>query len=237
MTLCTEGTIVNQGDKGARAITLYCNSWHCDICQPRRQRQLIAQIADGHPERLLTLTMRPRPGEGPIKAARFMAMSFRILMRRIRAHWPKTDHQYFVVFEAHKSGYPHMHIALRGCYIDQSWLSREWCKLTGSPGVDIRAIRDPKKAGAYVAKYMGKDTQRFGTCKRYWCSGKWEVDPPEDRQPEGNWSDLWQVRDVSMPRLATMWEHMGWKLWREGETLYGGPEPPADAVLMKARDV
>lgn len=237
MTLCAESVLVNQGDASARAVTMYCRSWHCDICNPRRQKQLIAAIADGQPQRLLTLTTRWRKDQPPTREAKFMALAFRQLIRKIRKRWPGVDHQYFAVFEAHKTGWPHLHVALRGCFIPWRWLSETWEELTGSPGVDIRYVPNVKKCAGYVAKYMGKDTQRFGTCKRYWRSKNWEVDPPEEKGEDGRWSSIWEPRNVTIHWLAETWSTMGWLLWRNGDTLYGGADPPPGVKVLDPAEV
>lgn len=237
MTLCTENVAVNRGVAGARAVTLFCNSWSCDICAPRRRKRLIASIISGKPERFITLTIRPTPGRTAVQDARFMALSHRQFFQAIRWTFPKTDWQYFSVFEAHKSGRPHLHAATRGCYVNILWLRAVWEHITGSNGVRIDFIKHGQKVAAYVAKYMGKDAHRFGFCKRYWHSKNWELEPPAERKQEPGWSDFWEQRSMTLRQLAQMWTGMGWLLWQVEGTLYGGPDPPAGAKLISPEDV
>lgn len=50
--------------------------------------------------------------------------------------------------------HPHLHCVLEGGYISQKVLSKEWLRITGdSLIVDIRMIKDLKKAADYVARY------------------------------------------------------------------------------------
>jgi hypothetical protein len=237
MTLCSESILVNQGNQQARAVTLYCRSWNCDICAPNRRSQLIASIISGKPERFITLTIRPTPNKTAAQDAAFMALSLRQLLRLIRKKWPNVDHQYFVVFEAHVSGRPHMHLVMRGCYMPWNWLKARWRDLTGSTHVHIKGVDRNHRTAAYMGKYMGKDVGKFGTCKRYWHSKNWELDPPEERDEQGVWSDVWEPRNQTLHALAAMWHHMGWLIWREGETLYGGLDPPTGSVVISHEEV
>lgn len=234
MTLCTEACLVNVGAEYKKAITLFCNSWSCEICAPRRQKRLVAEICDGLPERLLTLTCRPGTAATPALQARMMADAWRILISWIREIWHEVDHQYFVVFEAHKSGWPHMHIALRGHYMPHWWLSAAWEALTGSPGVDIRMIYNPKQCAHYVAKYMGKDSHRFGTCKRYWKSTRWCVIPYDEGEPDDRFSNRWVVVPERWADLLEGWYWRYKHVWLEGDAAVTGPDPPwAQAELRR----
>ena len=48
--LCTEATLVNYNNERTVAQMLYCRSWSCEICQPRRQAQLVAKAKRGLPD-------------------------------------------------------------------------------------------------------------------------------------------------------------------------------------------
>jgi len=63
MSLCTAWTLVKHLPDERHARPLYCRSWRCEICQPRRRSQLMAKAASGLPERFLTLTVNPSTGE------------------------------------------------------------------------------------------------------------------------------------------------------------------------------
>jgi hypothetical protein len=96
--------------------------------------------------------------------------SFRKLMWRLRRRGLVQD--YIKVIEVADDGRQHIHMAFRGQYIDQQWLSMLWVKLHLSPVVDIRQLkngkRDKKRAANYLAKYMAKEA-----CRRYSWSKNW----------------------------------------------------------------
>jgi hypothetical protein len=53
--------------------------------------------------------------------------------------------------------HPHLHVICQGRYIAKSWLRDLWMKITGDSFiVDIRLIRGPSEAAAYVVKYASK---------------------------------------------------------------------------------
>jgi len=56
--------------------------------------------------------------------------------------------------------HPHLHCLIDSEYIPQQLLSGIWCKITGGSSiVDIRAVKNPKKAADYVARYAARPTQ------------------------------------------------------------------------------
>jgi len=227
---CREGVLVNQGFQKARAVTLKCRAWTCPECAPDRRKQLIALIASGKPERLITFTMRPEPGESPVKHARVLVNAFQLLMRELVRTGRCKRLQYAAVMEAHTSGYAHLHVAQRGGFIERNYLVKRWIELTGSWNVDIRYIRNPGDCAAYLAKYMGKDPVRFGTCKRYWTTNGWDLSGWAPHAKESGWSTIWEVRGVSIAWLADMWEGMGWTVIMDDGVLYGSAGPPPDGV-------
>lgn len=88
--------------------------------------------------------------------------------------------EFVAVLEPHKSGWPHLHLLARSAWIGQTWLSLQLAQVLGSPVCDIRRIQPGRFKAAYVAKYVGKCTHKFGTCKRYWKSGHYDLrgEPP-----------------------------------------------------------
>jgi len=82
--LCTDLTGVKHYDDHIEATPLWCNSWQCSLCNPRRKTKLIAQVLDGTPTVLLTLTVAPEvPGTQP-ERAQALAHAWRELRRLIR---------------------------------------------------------------------------------------------------------------------------------------------------------
>lgn len=58
MSFCTEITLCQARDYSARFRPLYCRSWNCDICRPKRRWQLRQDGARGQPDTFITLTSK-----------------------------------------------------------------------------------------------------------------------------------------------------------------------------------
>lgn len=198
-----ESTLVADGDAGKAATAVFCKCWERDCCQPRRRAKLIREIRDGEPNRFITLTTVHRRPEEATKEALDMSTWLRILMRRIQQKTRQKSLAYFVVREAHKDGWPHLHIAWRGPWIDQAWLSEQWAALSGGVKVDIRAIDNPGRVGQYLSKYLGKSPHQFGTSKRYWQSPSYRRTPKFEPTPLADVGGAY-VKDA---RTLSRWLH------------------------------
>ncbi len=168
--LCSEWALVKYDFPTAIIIPLRCKCWHCDECRPMRQARLIKEAQSGKPNLFVTLTSRRRPESSPDAAARALVRAWRTVRAEYTAKHGKGTLPFLAVFEATKKGWPHLHIVARAKWLDQKWLSRRMGQLIGSPVVDVRRIRDPKKISNYVAKYIGKNPEPFKGVKRYWRS-------------------------------------------------------------------
>lgn len=224
--LCSQATIVKHGDGLNAAKILYCRSWQCEICRPRRRRQLIAQAIRGKAQKFLTLTTSEASGPDPLARCRALIKAWRKLRLEIQANLalPPADRwhpnpldaspahrkrlreatrsktlmaqhaiEFLAVIEAQKNGNPHLHIIARMPYVPQAWISSRMSALIGAPICDIRDVAARKKLANYIAKYCGKDPQRFGTCKRYWTSRNWLLEPKEEKAP-------WRIGDPILTR-------------------------------------
>jgi hypothetical protein len=173
MALCGEHTLQGE-DESLKAVGMaYCGTWDCETCGPRRLLKLWHEIIEGEPDRLLTLTNRPRPGVTACQWAKAQAKHWAAIRRQWLSENPGKACPFFAVREAHKSGWPHLHIAIRGTWIDQAWLKARWEERTGDFKVDIRKFGNGKEVARYISKYIGKAPARFGTAKRYWHSKDW----------------------------------------------------------------
>lgn len=198
---------------------------------------MVCDIAAGHPDRLLTLTMRPDPLRTPAEQAAFMSEQLRRLVRTMRARWPRTVWAYFAVFEAHESGWPHLHVAMRGRFVPWHWLKNEWLKLSGSPGAHIKFVPDPSRAAGYIGKYLGKDLHKFGTSKRYWYSKDWRIDPKWVRSSDARFFRGGRVEHRSTHELAAEWWRSYPQVWWEGMSVVAGPRaPPGVEAMRRALD-
>jgi len=167
---CGSGCLVKSDRNGFEVLACRCRSWKCKSCGPQRRRTVRDEILSGAPNVFLTLTWNGRRNEPPAAARAIMGRAWKHLVARIRRRWPGREFEYFAVVEQTKRGYPHFHIAIRGSFMPQRWLSDAWADLVGAPVVDIRAPRSREGLASYLAKYLAKDPQKLGSGKRYWCS-------------------------------------------------------------------
>jgi len=124
----------------------------------------------GKPDRLLTLTANPAWGLSPAHRAQALVLAWRKLRKRLLDKDKKKKIPFIAVFEKTKKGEPHLHVLLRGVWLDQQEISAHMAIETASPIVDIRKIKNDQKASNYVAKYAAKDPVAFSGCKRFWQS-------------------------------------------------------------------
>jgi len=210
MSLCGGWTLVRHRGPYTRGITLWCRSWSCPDCAPRRRAALKRLALKGKPTKFLTLTMKDGIAGEPADHALLLSAAFRNLVKRWRRYKRGHDIQFLAVFEPTKSGRPHLHVMLRAPYTDQRWLSRQMADLLDSPIVDIRAITDRRKVARYVAKYITKSNVRFGTAKRYWCSPSYEIDKrPKEIDGVPNFSG-WHVHEGSAYFVAERFRQLGY---------------------------
>lgn len=165
---CQSRSLIASNHWGAIAKPLCCRSWTCDNCRDNRRRELLARCFQGTPNRFITITCRR--GQFPTEnlAAAALASAWRAVVAKWRKLNPGKESEYLCVLEAHKSGWPHLHILWRGAWVTWSWLRSEMQTRLNSPSVDIRSLSSSKRYAAYVAAYVGKASHKFGTCKRYW---------------------------------------------------------------------
>lgn len=183
--LCSEAISVNQNSSEGQACLLKCRRWSCEKCLPDLRREVIQKAIAGHPRAMLTLTCNPANYSTPDEAARDMKRALVLLRRHLRARFGIEKLPFICVFERHKSGWPHMHLLIRGPFIPWKWLSLTWKRLIGAFQVDIRKIRGARDAASYVAKYIGKEPFAFEGCKRWWRSHNFDESEGErERRPK-----------------------------------------------------
>ncbi len=139
---------------------------------------------------------------------------------------------FLAVFERHKSGEPHLHILCRSEWIPQRWLSDEMRRLTGSFIVDVRRTYSAEDCAAYCAKYAGKEPWSFGTCKRYWASQDYEVEPPEHNEERANDGATFEIFRGDALEWSTQMERSGWMVqWLDDRlTAFDMRKPPPAAA-------
>lgn len=182
MFLCTGETVVNASAYEGEAWALRCKRWSCPHCRLINRKKVMHAARKGKPSTFMTLTINSNDHDSPDEAARELKRGWCALRRRIQRAWPGHKIPFIVVFEKHKSGYPHMHLLLRAPFIPQKWLKAAWEQITGAWMVHISQIRTVGQAMFYVTKYIGKDLAPFEGCKRWWRSHDYNV-IEEEREP------------------------------------------------------
>jgi len=221
MSICRQWSLVKHSERNSYAKTLYCRSWSCEVCQPRRRSQLLAQAASGRPQRFITLTARPGSSSSPRERLRVLAHSWRVIVKRLHRLHPLKEIEYMAVVEATKRGEPHLHILYRGPWIAQSTLSTWMAELADSPICDIRAVKNRREAIRYVAKYITKKPAQFGTAKRYWRSYHYSDDPTDDFHKTTINDAPWLVSSVPLHMLYQEYVERAWNaVFTDGEVMY-----------------
>jgi len=218
--LCSEACLVNHGLNAYRGVTLRCRCWSCDNCLPMRKARLIKDIVAGQPSKFLTLTTKHVEGGDPVAEARRHSVWLARYIKLIKKYCAGEEVAYFVVREAHESGWPHIHIVLRCPYIKWKWLRDTWEAVSGSPGVVIKAVYLSHRAAGYIAKYIGKDPMRFGTTKRYWRSKNWFDVAPERKPADPIWNSKWWIVNEPLAAIAREAWFSGYELTFQGGINY-----------------
>jgi len=226
VTICREWSLVKSEPELRQVRCLYCRSWGCDVCQPKRKSQVIALALSGDPQRFITLTAKPDSIRDPIDQRGDLSHAWAVIVKRLKRKHPNLKIEYFVMTEATKAGQPHLHILFRGPWVPQRQLSAWMGELTNSPVVDIRVVKNGKDVANYVAKYIGKEPARFGTYKRYWTSEGYELD--KSQKPVKDKTDPFPWRVDMRPRFDILdeWTHEHWVTRREGDDLVIGYRAP-----------
>jgi hypothetical protein len=167
---CGVSTIEADDNLGGVGFPINCNCWRCLGCEPRNKRRLRRQIAAGRPNRFITLSCREGAFGDPVIAAAKQRKAWNLVVHRWRRLNPGKTCEYAVVCEEHKNGYPHLHIAWLGGWIDQRWLSEQMEGQMNSPIVDVRAVKGWYGVASYLASYLKKAPHQYGTMKRFWFS-------------------------------------------------------------------
>ncbi len=234
--LCSQSSMVNHGPDGCRAVTLRCRAWTCPLCRDGRKKQLIALALSGKPNKFITLTVNPAWGSSPYERARALADAWRTIVRLAKTKYSLKSLPYLCVFEACESGEPHLHILARVKWISHSWLREQMLRLIDAPIVEIAEVKNKKKLAYYISKYIGKDPQRFASCKRYWCTRDWQLTKYDPEPPTGRWDHRWHLVRTPLAALAEEWRDHGHDVQQSRYRLLVSWCGPPDDVLAEIDD-
>ncbi len=86
-------------------------------------------------------------------------------------------------------------------------------ELTDSPIVDVRAVKNQREAIRYVAKYISKKPEQFGTAKRYWRS--YHFSAPSELNAQSVIPPLpqWMISHVPLEALAAEFRWRGYRIY------------------------
>lgn len=177
-----------------------------------RQKRLVAEVVAGAPTLFLTLTIRRSQAKSPNEAAAKLSDAFQTLRSRIMRWHRKKRLPFFAVFEAHVSGWPHLHIFLRSGWLSQVELSCWMSHLIDSPIVHIRKIDNKGRAAWYAAKYTSKENVRFGNAKRYWQSPDYDLRPEPAHKTVHLPGLGWEMDKRDVHAFARDWHALGWSV-------------------------
>ncbi len=208
LSFCGTGSILYLDESTNKLVVVptLCHRWDCPQCSRYKLRHARAIALAGRPERLVTLTTRPRQGYTIEQAIRWIRLRFRKLLADLRTDHPGLEYMAFV--ELHKSGWPHLHVLTRGAYISQRDLSERWAHHSGSFRVHIQLIRKTWKGIQEATKYYLKTAQEVHTespnLPVYTHSRKWIIpSDSETQRPPGSYKfycwlklDLADVADL-----------------------------------------
>ena len=203
--LCTEKSLVKHDGGPIIVHPLRCKCWACSECGPIKHRDLQWKARRGEPTIFLTLTIRRGYRPTPDEQAQEFVIGFRRLRQWLERKLKRPKMQFIAIFEQHKSGWPHLHVLIRGNYIDQRIIVRWWKARYASHRIDIRRAKNPRQAASYVTKYVAKAPERFGTCRRWWCSQGWDLKKRDDGKPvldERTWWERCDSRPFSIFLMA-----------------------------------
>lgn len=184
---------------------LRCKRWSCEHCRGLRRRDLWHKAFKGEPRLFLTLTMQHSETDDPATIAERYVVGWRMLRQYLCRKLGRKGLTFLAVFEKHPtSGFPHLHILLRGGYISRTLIKQWWESAGYGYIVDIRLAKNPRQRASYVSKYVASDPHGFGSCKRYWCSQDWDPKKVEDssKGEELAWWEVSRMHPLDLARVA-----------------------------------
>lgn len=198
MSICGETTLFKDAGTKGCAATRLCRTYDTDCCHELRVGELRDLIKAGRGNFFATFTLIYARGRDPIKACTRLLKHFRKLMLRAKRRF-KCPIEYIWWTEAHKTGWPHLHVVIRAA---EFYTEREakdlWCSMTGAYQVDVTPATDPSGIARYIETYTKDGPDKFGTHKRSHHSRNWRVIPNDKpvklEQLDGPWS--WSDRHI-----------------------------------------
>lgn len=167
MSRCGDGILTRTAYGVTQVVTQSCKCAGCENCAPGYRRRIATIAASGRPTKLLTFTAPPHHSRTPAQQAREMIKHANAFRRHWNTKHPKQIIKWFWVPEAHKSGWPHLHILMPAGFIPIKLLRLWMLKRMRAKNTSIEPIRDPTKAKNYITKYLTKALDKFEGVARW----------------------------------------------------------------------
>lgn len=232
-----------------RVAAARCRLRWCPLCIRTKSfvmvQSIIPWLKKARKPKFLTFTLKhsEAPLEFQIKALYTYFKSIRrrpAFKRRVKGGvW------FFQIKKSANDGlwHPHIHLLCEGSYFPKQLLSDMWRDVThGSFITDIRAVRNPRKAANYVARYASApcrlsdlDFDSAVECVdslhgRRICgtfgSGRDIKLTPDKCENPGEWEFLETFGKVMLTRHNCEWSSEIYKAWIQERPCYAAPDPP-----------
>lgn len=226
MSYCGDKIILQHKDGRSRALVAFCKCWGCQQCTPYNMKKVRWKAIRGAPNKFLTLPARKRPDETPAEMLTRIRTALEILFKRLKRALKLKTLPYFVVVEATKRGWPHLHLLLRCPYLPKPWLKRVWQELTGDYILKIKQIKNPKGLVRYVSKYLSEAPAKFGRHKRYWCSQDWDLKTKDQQNTDWKGAETKILIGVSITHYLALVHHAGFVIERSDDLYFEAQAPP-----------
>jgi hypothetical protein len=184
-----------------------------------KRKDLWMKAFKGDPMRFLTLTVRQGHFATPQETAREMVKGWRMLRQYLERNPKIGKITFLAVFEAHESGWPHLHILLRGRFIHHRLIREWWNARFDSFQIDIRYVKNKRQRANYVSKYVSQAPETFEGCRRFWCSQDWDPPRKESDIPQGDEFTWWESVTVRPSAIFEMAFYDGARCTWEGDRL------------------
>ncbi len=160
---CGVMTMVGVDSGSGKAVykRMWCNTYGCPQCGPRRYRRARKAIAAAAEQwrltKFWTLTLDPKkiPPEAGLRAR---IKYLRECWRKLRVYLQRKHGRtiaFIAVVELHQSGVPHLHVLI-GEWIEHAWMKRAWSAVGGGEIVWVEPVTI-RRVSAYLAKYVTKE--------------------------------------------------------------------------------
>ena len=166
-----------------------------------RTRRNIRRLINANPTMSKFLTLTFAENVVNIDVANY---EFKKFIERLKYAYPKLDLKYLTVIEFQRRGAVHYHLLLNTPHIRASKISKLW----SNGFIKINAVRNCDNLGAYVSKYLSKEsTERLYNRKKYFCSHN--LDRPVeivDKSTIDNLLEMYKIKEIT-PRYETIIEN------------------------------